>query len=88
MGCMVLPKYQKDGNFVVILLKLNSTKVKALEDFVSLEKMFEYLNYPLGIFININSHQTYFKDYNGRYEERLYCYAVQLKNGELEVVKN
>ncbi len=40
--------------------------------------MFEKLNYPLGIFINIASKETFYKKYQGKFPERIQCYAVEL----------
>lgn len=44
-----------EGNFVAFELKLNATATAAFEDFTSLAAMTIELNYPMCIFININS---------------------------------
>ena len=73
------------GNFVAIQLKLRASETKAKEDFNTLDLMFERLKYPLGIFSNIDSDKTFFDCYSGNYKSRLYCFAVQLVEGEVVV---
>jgi hypothetical protein len=73
------------GNFVVIQLKRRASKIKAEEDFGKLDLMFEKLNYPLGIFLNIDSNKTFFYDYKGDYPERLHCFAVRLTDHEVVI---
>lgn len=65
-------------NFVVIQLKLRASEKVAKDDFDKLDLMFVKLNYPLGIFLNIDSNKTYFNSYSGKYKDRLHCFATQL----------
>ena len=74
---------RRSGNFVVIQLKLNASEAGAKEDFDTLDLMFEKLDCPLGIFLNINSDKTFFGSYSGKYEYRLHCFAVQLVNNKV-----
>ena len=71
------------GNFIVIQLKLNAYVRKAREDFDKLDLMFEKLDYPLGIFLNIASTKTFLDQYEGSYPKRLHCFAVRLVNNEV-----
>lgn len=73
------------GNFIVIQLKLRASEGKAKEDFNKLDLMFEKLSYPLGIFLNIDSDNTFFDRYSGNYRDRLHCFAVRLINSEAYV---
>ena len=76
---------RRAGNFVVIQVKLNATVRKAREDFGKLDSMFQKLDYPLGIFLNINSADTFFDCYTGDYPERLHCFAVRLVSHEVVI---
>ena len=79
---------RRDGNFVVIECKLKATQRKAIEDFNNLDLMFEKLNYPLGIFLNIDSDKTFYEKYTGRYKNRLCCFAVQLVDGKVKIIEH
>jgi len=61
---------RKEGNFVVIELKLRSSKEAAFNDFEKLERMCEVLGYPIGIFLNIDSNQLYLEEYLQEQERR------------------
>jgi hypothetical protein len=74
---------RRTGNFIVIQLKRRASVRKAKEDFKKLNLMFEKLDYPLGIFINIDSARTFHDCYAGDYSERLYYFAVKLANDEV-----
>ena len=76
------------GNFIVIQLKLRASEGKAKEDFDKLDLMFEKLSYPLGIFLNIDSDNTFYDKYLGNYRDRLHCFAVRLINNEVYVHKD
>ena len=71
------------GNFIVIQLKKGTSVQKAKEDFDKLDLMFGKLDYPLGIFINIDSARTFHDCYTGDYSERLRCFAVKLTGDEV-----
>ncbi|MFD0999686.1 hypothetical protein ACFQ21_10225 [Ohtaekwangia kribbensis] len=78
-----------EGNFAAIQIKLKAGEKDAKEDFEKLDLMFEKLNYPLGIFINISSNETFYEKYEGKYIERLHCFSVELtKSGEVIIDKN
>lgn len=67
-----------EGNLVVIELKLRASRAKALEDFTHISTMCERLNYPLGIFINIDSAETHIGAYEGPHKERMRAFAIRL----------
>jgi len=74
---------RRSDNYVVIQMKLKASEKRAKEDFQKLNLMFEKLNYPLGIFLNISSNETFYDSYSGNYKERLHCFSVQLVNNEV-----
>src|ERR1700756_560363 len=53
-----LTTHANENNFVVYAFKLEGGNNEVDADFEKLDEMFEYLNYAVGIFININSHPT------------------------------
>lgn len=71
-------KDRSEGNFAVIQIKLKASEKDAREDFEKLNLMFEKLNYPLGIFINISSDETHYRNYEGKFVDRLHCFSVEL----------
>lgn len=79
---------RKEDNFVAIQLKLNATEEKAKLDFDKLDLLFERLNYPLGIFLNLNSNRTFFNSYIGDYKHRLHCLAVTLHREVVEIYES
>lgn len=76
---------RKEGNFVVIELKLRASEAQAIADYQSLARMCEILDYPLGIFVNIGSNETYFESYKGGFKDRLHAFGVRLDNGEVVI---
>lgn len=79
---------RRTGNFVVIQLKRRASEDAANDDFKNLDLMFEKLNYPLGIFLNVDSDKTFFDNYSGKYNERLHCFAVRLINKEVDICES
>ena len=67
------------GNFVAIELKLRATESDALEDFGKLERICEILAYPLAVFINIDSRETYSDRLPSTIAGRTACYAACLE---------
>lgn len=76
---------RNDGNFIAIELKLHATKIDALADYNKLATLCEHLSYPLGVFINIGSHNTFLADYSGAHKTKLYAFGVVLVDGQVEV---
>ena len=69
---------RKEDNYVVIQLKKNSSKKDALDDFKKIDLLFQNLDYPLGVFLNIDSEKNFYSDYLGEYRDRIHCFAVRL----------
>lgn len=72
-------------NFAVWALKRRATKSKAREDFEKLNEMFYRLEYPLGIFVNIDAQDHMASEYLGCYKDRLYAVAVWLEDQQAMV---
>lgn len=79
---------RRAGNLVVVQIKREASNDEAKEDFDKLDLMFEKLDYPLGIFLNINSSNTFFDIYSGNYKDRLYCFAVRLVNNKVVIYES
>lgn len=73
------------NNFGVWALKRAANTTSAQDDFNKLDGMFHTLNYPLGVFINLDSDQHHFSAYTGPFTERLFCAAVQLVRGGVAI---
>ncbi len=73
---------RKEGNFVVIELKLKADVDSALKDYKKLSKMCEILNYPLAIFINIGCEETYLDNYNGKNKDKIIAFSIHLSEGQ------
>lgn len=69
---------RKEDNYVVIQLKKNSSKKAALDDFKKIDLLFQNLDYPLGVFLNIGSERNFYSSYLGEYRDRIHCFAVRL----------
>lgn len=69
------------NNFAVWALKRRASIEAAREDFDKLDAMFSTLQYPLGIFINVDTRENCTNHYRGPYRERLHGCAVWLDNG-------
>ena len=76
-----------EGNFVVFELKLNARENAALTDLENLSQMCSLLNYPLGVFININASSTHLDKYDGENKDKLVGYSVNLNNDQVSFVK-
>lgn len=66
------------NNFAVWALKARVNATTAQQDFEKLDEMFEYLNYPLGFFININDQQHHLASYSGKFRDRLIGFSILL----------
>ena len=76
---------RREGNFVVFELKRNATQEDAFHDFGKLEQMGDKLNYPVGIFVNIASSETYLENYAKSTNIELHSFAVNLDNEQVIV---
>ncbi len=75
------------GNIAVIELKLNANADEAAADFASIADMLRVLHYPLGIFVNINSRETYAELVPEDAKGLIVAYAVSLVEGKANVVE-
>lgn len=75
------------GNRAVIELKLSATAAEAAEDFDSLAKMIQVLEYPLGVFINIASTVTHANLVPTAIRGRVVAFAVTLQDGKPRVLE-
>jgi hypothetical protein len=73
------------GNFTVFEFKLRGGPRKAQEDFDNLDAIIGALNYPLGVFVNINSTRTQAATYAGPYRDRIHFFAVRRVDGAVQV---
>ncbi len=78
---------RKEGNYLVLELKLRGSINKVLEDFDSIDSMIGNLSYHNGAFINIGSDNTFSDHYYGPYRDRIDFYAVNLNEGIVEIAK-
>lgn len=77
-----------DGNYAVMELKRRATRRTANDAFESLIAMVDTLNYPLGVFINVDSSRTWAELVPEAYRPRITCLAVSLgENGAPQVVR-
>jgi hypothetical protein len=79
-------KDRSEGNFVAIELKLRANMREASDDFQSLSDMIQKLGYPLGIFINIGSNETYRHLVSENAQSQIVTFAVALRDGEAQIV--
>lgn len=77
-----------EGNHVVMELKRRATPGTAAAAFTNLVAMIDALNYPLGVFINIDSPKTWAESMPEAHRARIVCLAVHLdENGKPLVVR-
>jgi hypothetical protein len=74
------------GNFAVFELKRTASAAEAREDFNALDDVVGCLDYPLGVFINIDDHRTHADQYNGRFRDRLHFLSVRREGGQTLVL--
>ena len=73
------------GNVMACELKLRARRSDAMSDFRKLDELCGKLAYPVVVFINIDSNDTYAEFYNGPYRERFHFFATQLRDGKPHV---
>lgn len=74
-----------EGNFVAIELKRRATAKTAKKAFSNLALMKRVLNYPLTIFINVDSEQTHSRICPKVIVDQTVCFAVHLEDGKAVV---
>ncbi len=76
-----------EGNYAVIELKLNANENDAKNDFDKLALMIEVLKYQLGIFVNINSRNTFIEKAPKHLSGKIFSFAVELSEGKVHIVQ-
>ena len=77
---------RQSGNHAVFELKRRAAEVGASQAFDSLGKMLQVLDYPIGIFVNIDSDATFSASVPKDFQDRIVCFAVRLgADGKPEV---
>ncbi|AQT53725.1 TPA: hypothetical protein U2L33_002062 [Burkholderia cenocepacia] len=79
---------RRDRNVAVMELKRAATTEKAAADIENLVQMMEILEYPMAIFLNIASELTHAEVVPAELRERIVCFAVNLRNGQVQVVRS
>lgn len=79
---------RRQGNFAVIELKLYAGPKKAVEDFKSLYSMLTVLEYPVGIFININHTRTQVNHVPAEARGRIVSFATRLTQNGAQIVED
>lgn len=74
---------RSEGNFVVFELKLRSNRINARNDYINLSQMCDVLGYPLAVFINIDSDETFFEECKGLCHGTFQAFAVKLANNKV-----
>jgi hypothetical protein len=77
-----------EGNFVALELKLRASAKDADVDFSSLSLLALKLSYPLTIFLNIDSSETYFKQCPAEIAQQTVCCAVRLEGSQVHLLED
>lgn len=78
---------RKENNFVVFAFKRQASKDDAKDDFEKLDTIFRELEYPLGIFINIDGRSEVFLDkYSGSFKNRIHEFCIRQTNNKLDIL--
>jgi hypothetical protein len=72
-------------NFAVFELNYQAGPKEAQEDFENLDTVIGALDYPLGVFVNVDSVRTQATHYRGAYRDRIHFFAVRLIDGVVQV---
>jgi hypothetical protein len=76
-----LTKHRKEGNFVAVELKRRASERTAHAAFKNLRQIKEALNYPLTLFVNIDSANPFAEFCPDCIAVQTLCVAVRLENG-------
>ncbi|WP_250487002.1 hypothetical protein [Caballeronia sp. GaOx3] len=77
---------RRDGNYLVIELKLRANAKAAAGDFESLAEMIDVLEYRSAVFINIASAEKFSDLIPERFKDRITAISVLLDNGNVQIV--
>lgn len=76
---------RSEGNFAVIEFKRRASRMNAKADYENLHKMCEKLGYPLAVFINIDSEETYIEECIQPSHAKIYAFSVVLKDAKVHL---
>jgi hypothetical protein len=69
---------RRSGNHAVFELKRRASDADASHAFNSLVRMLQVLDYPIGIFVNIDSDATFSASVPEDFHDRIVCFAIRL----------
>ena len=72
---------RREGNFVAVELKCRASRRQAGNAFENLRQIKEALNYPLTVFVSVDSANTYAELCPGSIAAQTVCIAVRLEDG-------
>lgn len=76
-----------ENNFVNFAFKLFGNAKASAEDYEKLEQMFNFLNYEMGIFINIGRYpEIFLNNYKGGFKNRIHEFSVAQENGIIKII--
>lgn len=78
---------RSEGNFVVVELKHHANKSSARTDYQNLQRMCQELGYPLAVFINIDSNETFIDECPPLDHGVIYAFAVRFIEGEVHITE-
>lgn len=78
---------RSQGNFVVVELKRRASRSSARADYQNLQRMCQELGYPLAIFINIDSNETFIDECSSSGYGAIHAFAVRFIEGEVQVIE-
>ena len=76
---------RSEGNFLVIEFKRRASRMDARADYENLHEMCEKLGYPLAVFINIDTEETYIEECIQPSQAKIYAFSVSLRDGEVQI---
>ncbi len=76
---------RREGNYICFELKLRATAAEARSAYQHMSRLMQHLNYPVGIFVNIDSTQTHISETPKQTEGRFFGFAVSLPNGVVQL---
>ena len=76
---------RKRGNYACFELKRKATATEARADYENLSRLMGALNYPVGIFINLDSRETHISEAPKAAVGQFFSFAVSLRDGIVEL---
>jgi len=77
----------RENNYLVVQFKVKATLRKAIADFKKINELIAKLNYPMGVFINVDSEgKAFLGTYSkGEYKEKIHELSVYIKYEEIVI---